>query len=221
MNLSQLSRLAIISLIVILVAMPLFAQGVTTAEFEGRITDNDEEGLIGANVMVTHLPSGTVYGTATRDYGYFNISNVRIGGPYEVKVSYIGYTTKKVENVYTKVGEDYTINLSLELESMEMNEVVVTAVRSGVINDNRTGTSTFVNSEDIDAMPTIARSAQDLTRLTPESDGNSFGGRNNLYNNFSLDGSIFNNSFGLDYATPGGQSDAQPVSLDAIVICLL
>lgn len=62
----------------------------------------------------------------------------------------------------------------------------------------------------------MTRSQQDLTRLTPQSDGNSFGGRNNLYNNFSLDGSIFNNSFGLDYATPGGQSDAQPVSLDAI-----
>jgi hypothetical protein len=80
----------------------------------------------------------------------------------------------------------------------------------------QTGAMTHIASKQITALPTITRSQQDLTRTTPQSDGNSFGGRNNLYNNFSLDGSIFNNSFGLDYATPGGQSDAQPVSLDAI-----
>ena len=65
-------------------------------------------------------------------------------------------------------------------------------------------------------MPTISRSTADLTRLTPSSDGLSFGGRNSQYNNFTLDGSIFNNPFGLDAATPGGQTNAQPVSLDAI-----
>ena len=41
-------------------------------------------------------------------------------------------------------------------------------------------------------------------------------GRNGQYNNYSLDGAIFNNPFGLDAPTPGGQTNAQPVSLDAI-----
>ncbi|HLG40775.1 MAG TPA: hypothetical protein VI461_13945, partial [Chitinophagaceae bacterium] len=41
-------------------------------------------------------------------------------------------------------------------------------------------------------------------------------GRNGQYNNFSLDGAVFNNPFGLDAPTPGGQTNAQPVSLDAI-----
>ena len=44
----------------------------------------------------------------------------------------------------------------------------------------------------------------------------SFAGRNGQYNNFSLDGAVFNNPFGLDAPTPGGQSNAQPISLDAI-----
>jgi len=66
-------------------------------------------------------------------------------------------------------------------------------------------------------MPTITRSAADLTRLNPmAAEGGSFTGRNDQFNNYSLDGSIFNNPFGLDAATPGGQTDAQPVSLDAI-----
>ena len=44
----------------------------------------------------------------------------------------------------------------------------------------------------------------------------SFAGRNGQYNNFSLDGAVFNNPFGLDAPTPGGQTNAQPISLDAI-----
>ena len=52
--------------------------------------------------------------------------------------------------------------------------------------------------------------------MDPQASGGSFGGRNDQYNNFSLDGSIFNNPFGLDAPTPGGQTGAQPISLDAI-----
>lgn len=47
-------------------------------------------------------------------------------------------------------------------------------------------------------------------------EGGSFAGRNDQFNNYSVNGTIFNNPFGLDAATPGGQSDAQPISLDAI-----
>ncbi|MDX1784246.1 MAG: TonB-dependent receptor, partial [Aequorivita vladivostokensis] len=59
-------------------------------------------------------------------------------------------------------------------------------------------------------------SASDFTRLEPTASNGSFAGRNDQYNNFSLDGAIFNNPFGLDAATPGGQTEAQPISIDAI-----
>ena len=66
------------------------------------------------------------------------------------------------------------------------------------------------------ALPSISRSAEDFTRLEPTASGGSFGGRNDQYNNYSLNGAVFNNPFGLDAATPGGQTNAQPISLDAI-----
>ncbi|NIT57724.1 MAG: TonB-dependent receptor, partial [Aliifodinibius sp.] len=44
----------------------------------------------------------------------------------------------------------------------------------------------------------------------------SFGGRNWLFNNISLDGSYFNNPFGLDDPAPGGQTNAEPVPFDAV-----
>ena len=56
----------------------------------------------------------------------------------------------------------------------------------------------------------------DFSTLTPQAGpGFSFGGRSQLYNNFSIDGATSNNVFGLS-ALPGGQSNAQPVSVDAI-----
>jgi outer membrane receptor protein involved in Fe transport len=69
----------------------------------------------------------------------------------------------------------------------------------------------------VEILPSIKRSTRDLTRLDPRSDGNfAFAGRNWLFNNVSLDGSYFNNPFGLDDPAPGGQTNAEPVPYDAV-----
>jgi len=204
-----------LSIIFIAASLTGYSQGVTTAAINGTIIDDASESLPGATIIATHIPSGTVYGTSTTANGKFQIRNMRIGGPYTIKASFVGYEDQVVENVYLKLGESFPVELKMSSSLTELQTIEVTA-RSGAINSDRTGAQTNVNAEAIQNMPTIARSQKDLTRLTPQSDGNSFGGRNNLYNNFSLDGSIFNNSFGLDVATPGGQADAQPVSMDAI-----
>ena len=66
-------------------------------------------------------------------------------------------------------------------------------------------------------LPTINRSLQDFTRLSPQANGNSLGGLNNRYNNISIDGAVNNDLFGLaGSGTPGGQANTQPISLDAI-----
>lgn len=193
-----------------------YGQGVTTSAIKGKIVDAKGEPIFAANVVAEHLPTGTQYGTITQEDGRFNIRNMRVGGPYKVSVSFIGYHTAEQDELYLQLNKtlEIVINMTESVESLD--EVVITYYDDGLINSDRTGSKTNVNEEQIRLMPTISRSQLDLTRLTPQSDGNSFGGRNNLYNNFSLDGSIFNNSFGLDYATPGGQANAQPVSLDAI-----
>jgi hypothetical protein len=102
-------------------------------------------------------------------------------------------------------------------QSEELEAVVLTgAAGTGTFGSDRTGAETNVGRRELTQLPTISRSAADFTRLEPTASNGSFGGRNDQFNNFSLDGAIFNNPFGLDAATPGGQTDAQPVSLDAI-----
>ena len=141
---------------------------------------------------------------------------MRVGGPYELKVSFVGSQTYTASGIQLVLGKTYESRVQLTDGTQALGEVVVKGNRDGQINKDRTGASTNINNATIRTLPSISRSQEDFTRLTPQSSGLSFGGRNTLYNNFSLDGSIFNNSFGLDAPTPGGQTNSQPVSLDAI-----
>lgn len=189
---------------------------VTTSNIKGLVTDSQNEPLPGASVVAVHTPTGTNYGGATNFDGRFNLLNLRVGGPYTLTVSYIGFQPQEITDVYLELGKSATINITLVEDSQQLDEVVVTGDRSGQFGADRTGAETSVGRRELTRLPTISRSAQDFTRLEPTASGNSFGGRNDQYNNFSLDGAIFNNPFGLDAATPGGQTDAQPISLDAI-----
>ncbi|MEL6537813.1 MAG: TonB-dependent receptor, partial [Bacteroidota bacterium] len=190
----------------------VWGQGVTTASLSGTVSDNQGELLPGATVVAIHGPTGARYGAVTNVEGRYNLQGLRIGGPYTLEISFVGYNSDTRKGLYLQLGVRQNLDATLAPSTTQLSEVEIVA--NGA--EDRTGASTSLSEEVLTQLPTIARSAQDFTRLTPQADGISFGGRNNLYNNFSLDGSIFNNSFGLDVATPGGQTDAQPVSLDAI-----
>jgi hypothetical protein len=194
----------------------IFGQGVTTSSLSGRVIDKNGKVIYPANIVALHTPTGTRYGAISKSDGFYTIMNMRIGGPYKVTISFIGYQTLVLEDVYLNLNRTTVVNANMEQSSGILEEVVVSFDKDDLFDSDSKGASTNIDRDQIKTMPTIKRSQKDLTRLTPQADGNSFGGRNKLYNNFSLDGSIFNNSYGLDYATPGGQSDAQPVSLDAI-----
>lgn len=206
---------SLFALLLVFATTALSAQ-VTTASINGQIIDSDNVGLIGATVQATHQPTGTVYGTVAQNNGFFNLPNVRVGGPYKVTISYVGYQDKVIEGINLKLGEKRFLDVSLLTDAETLEEVVVRANQNSVINSERTGAATNVGVTELERLPTITRSAQDFYRLTPSSDGNSFAGANDQFNNFTLDGAVFNNPFGLDAATAGGQSNAQPISLDAI-----
>jgi hypothetical protein len=200
----------------LLLVSSLHAQ-VTTAALTGYVTDENNQPVPGANVVATHTPSGSVYGVITRDDGGYTIPNMRIGGPYHVEVSFVGYQSDIADDIYLTLGEKLRRDVTMKETATSLGEVEVVAGLESTINSDRTGPATFISSEQLRVMPTITRSASDLTRLNPmAAEGGSFAGRNDQFNNYSLDGTIFNNPFGLDAATPGGQTEAQPVSLDAI-----
>ncbi len=194
----------------------LSAQGTTTAALAGTITDAKGEGLPGASVVAVHEPTGTRYATITRDDGQFNIVNMRVGGPYKVTTTFVGFKDNALTNLYLTVGQEFRQSFKLEENSSILEEVEVIGTRGGVINSGRSGPATTVGNKAITTLPTLNRSLQDFARLDPRSNGSlSFGGRNALFNNITVDGAYFNNAFGLQ-PTIGSQAGAQPVSVDAI-----
>ena len=199
------------------VSSSLYAQGVTTASLGGVVTSEKGDPLPVANVVVVHEPTGTKYGASSRETGAYNIPNMKIGGPYTITASLVGYRGDSKPDVYLNLGQEVRVDFRLVEEAIQGQEVMVTAEVDPVLNSGRTGAATYIDRDAARELPSVKRSTRDLTRLDPRSDGNfSFGGRNWLFNNISLDGSYFNNPFGLDDPAPGGQTSAEPVPFDAV-----
>ena len=203
---------------ILLLCIGTFAFGqVTTSNIKGLVLDETSQPLPGANVLAIHGPTGTKYGAAANFDGRYNLLNLRVGGPYTITISYLGYKEQSFTEVFLTLGNTLNLDVQMVPDSQQLDAIVVTGnTGTGTFGSDRTGAETSVGRRELTRLPTISRSAADFTRLEPTASGNSFGGRNDKFNNFSLDGAIFNNPFGLDAATPGGQTDAQPVSLDAI-----
>lgn len=211
-------RILLLSTFVLMAVLTARAQGVTTASMTGVVKDANGEVVPGANVVATHVPSGTTYGASSRADGYFNMLGMRVGGPYTVKASFVGFKEQVFENVYVQLGQAYVLNINLVDEATQLTEVVVSGVVDPTLNSDKMGASTNFNVTQIQNLPSIGRDFRDISRLTPQAGGSggfSFGGRSDKFNNLSIDGATVNNVFGLE-ALPGGQSNTTPFSMDAI-----
>jgi len=104
-----------------------FGQGITTSRLSGRVADDNGNPLAGANVVATHEPTGTQYGAAVRNSGHYDILNMKVGGPYTINVTYIGYQEQSEENVYLNLGQSAIIDFQMTQQAIEVAGVVVTA----------------------------------------------------------------------------------------------
>ncbi|MFX1703379.1 carboxypeptidase regulatory-like domain-containing protein [Chitinophaga sp. CC14] len=199
---------------VLIIPAALFAQE-TTADIAGTILS--KEGPVpGASITAIHVPTGTKYNTVSRKDGRYNLPNLRVGGPYTLSVSYIGFKDEKRDNIFLSLGQDFKSDINLQSSTSTLTEIVVTSVsQNKVINRARTGSQEVITRSQMDRLPTISRSMQDFTKLTPSANGLNIGGRSNQLNNITVDGANFNNSFGLQ-ATLGSQTSSQPISLEAL-----
>ncbi|WP_395784299.1 carboxypeptidase regulatory-like domain-containing protein [Aquirufa sp.] len=206
---------AFFALLMMLPIGQVFAQGSTTSAIAGTVVDEKGQGLPGATVIAVHEPTGSRYGASTRADGRYNIVNMRVGGPYKVTVSFVGYKESAQSGIVLTLASELRQNFKLEVSQSQLEEVKVVASRSSVINSGRTGAATTVSNSSITTLPTLNRSLGDFARLDPRANGLNFAGRNALFNNVTVDGAFFNNAFALS-PTIGGQAGASPISVDAI-----
>jgi outer membrane receptor for ferrienterochelin and colicin len=192
----------------------LAAQGVTTSSIRGQIRSAEGAPIGGARVTALHEPSGTSYiGTSLSD-GRVTIPGMRVGGPYRVTATAIGFEPSTRDQVYLSLGIATELSFSMRATAVTLQEITALA-QAGGFSSTRTGAATQISQEMLNTLPTISRSINDLTRLTPQSNGGSFAGMDNRMNNVMIDGAYFNNSFGLRNA-PGVTAGVAPIPLDAI-----
>lgn len=210
----MIKRTLFLALALLMITTAVMAQ-VTTASMAGKVTDaSSSEPLVGVTIRVVHTPTGTVYNTITQNNGAYSFNNLRIGGPYTIECSYVGYTTEKLSGITLTLGEELRQNISMKEDAQLLGEVVVVGEKTPLMAGSRTGAQEIITRDKMDKLPSLNRSLSDFTKLTPMSSGDNFGGVSYRYNNVTVDGASFNNSFGLSGKL--GASGVEPISLEAL-----
>lgn len=218
----KLLKLFLVLAVLFCATPSIYAQGNTNSSISGSVYDKDKQSLPGASILAVHTPSGTRYSASTDGTGNFSISNMRVGGPYTITVTFVGFSDFVNSDVFLQLGENKALRVVLAEESNELKEVVVKATRDNTFNTQRTGAQTVINSDKIKSLPSLSRNIADFARLTPQAqlrgdDVLSIGGQNNRFNAIYIDGAVSNDVFGLAAnGTNGGQTGVSPISVDAI-----
>ena len=203
----------LLSVALLLVVAVASAQ-VTTSSIRGRVTTNDNP-LPGATIVATHTPSGTNYGTTSNSEGHFAISGMRVGGPYCITISFIGYNDLVITNLDLQLGQSEEITAKLTESSIQVENVIIAA------SSKSSSGETFMRNE-IEAIPSIDRSIYDLTNLmstaiSPAAGGIILGGQSTRYNAFTIDGTSSADIYGLGTTgMTGSLTKANPIPIDAV-----
>ena len=149
--------------------------------------------------------------------GNYNLQGLRTGGPYSVTFSFVGYQSVEFPGLMLSLGQTLKRDAFLK-DSQELEAVVIKADgKNSSMNVNRAGAVTSISNEQIELMPTVNRSMNDIMKLTPQASsttsGLAIGGGNYRQSYVTVDGAAFNNMFGIGGNLPAGGS---PISLDAL-----
>lgn len=198
-------------------AQPAAAQEVTST-IRGQVLSGGVP-VPRADVLVTHLPSGTTATTSSNADGNFSAAGLRIGGPFTVRVSAPGYASTVITDINLIAGQPFSLPIELAAEG---SEVVVTARSVSGAVDTAGGPATVLDRQAIEGVASVQRDIRDIVRRDPfatidagrTSRGVLIAGQNARLNKFSVDGVRFSDNFGLN---DGGLPTARgPVPIDAI-----
>jgi hypothetical protein len=224
MNLRLRTKVLPLAITALLASSPVLAQD-TSSSISGRVLDSSGQPVAGASVQIVHAPSGTTKTTLTDANGRYAAQGLRVGGPFDVKVSKDGIQTEQ-ENVYLQLAADTAVNVTLTnaqaQAAKDLGAVTVSAnTLSQTFTPDNKGIATNVSRREIEAQPTPGRSIQNIVRMDPRiviSDRDrgeiSAIGQNSRYNNITVDSVSANDPFGLN--ANGLPTLGTPISQDTI-----
>ena len=163
------------------------------ATVEGTVTDSSGGVVSGASVTATEVNTGIAEKRESNNRGYYFFPGLPVG-TYSVSVTKEGFSTKVVDGVKLRVGEEH--NLDVQLQVGQVTQQVVVAAQENPAEHTSPADSSVIGTEQIADLPTNGRDWANLTILAPfaQDDGGGdqrtirFAGRARDDNNFSIDG---------------------------------
>jgi hypothetical protein len=190
----------------------------TTSSIRGIVTSGGAP-VAGAQVVVLHVPSGSRSTATTDEGGAFNLTGLRVGGPYTVSVTSPSGNTE-VTDISTEIGQTFDLPIDVAASGPDIVVTAQSIARAGSVSQ---GPATVLTTKDIANIATTNRDIRDLARRDPfarldDTPGGgravSFAGQNARFNKFSVDGVPITDNFGLN--PDGLPSRRSPIPLDAI-----
>lgn len=221
-SLSSLGFRAIMSTSTIALTLGLASAAhaqVTTSQIRGEIVSNSGQPVTGANIVITHTPTGTVSRVTSNSSGVFAERSLRVGGPYTINISGSDIQSTQIEDVYLSVDQTYPVNVQVS----SSDEIVVTGTRISSSGFSSGGLATTLGVEALNEVISIDRDIADAAALDPFVSINvqgrgdkelSIAGANNRFNTLTIDGVALNDRFGLN--ANGYPTQRSPISFDAV-----
>jgi len=192
---------------------------VTSSNIRGQVADESGNGIANAEVMILHVPSGTVSVAETGPSGQFFQSGLRVGGPYQITVSADEYQGSQFDQIFLQPGSQDPFRFSLASDSADLGTVTVTGVALSESVELNNGVGSTFSARDIANNPSSRRDVLQTIARDPLAQSNEEGeltvaGVNPRFNGLSIDGSLQQDDFGLSdqtYAT-----SRSPINIDVI-----
>ena len=207
--------LTILLLLIISFVIGEAAAQTTQASISGVITENNKSPLPGATVQVRNESTGFTTGTVTNALGEYLFKELPLGGPYTVRVTFVGFGEQKRTGYALNQGDAIRINLSMEEggQTLQVVDVVASGLKNKIEN---LGAATAVTAKSIASLPVNGRNFTSLTDLSPLAGrGGNLSGQLGSSTNFTIDGTTAKNptSAGPSNSRSGGPYS---ISIEAV-----
>src|SRR5262245_32954745 len=136
----------------------------TSATLQGTVRDADRAVLSGATVTLREQHTGLVRTTATDRSGTYVLTNMP-AGTYVLTIEFSGFKTLRREGLRFEVGNEATLNATLEVGGVA--ETVNVVQVAPVVEVSKSTVDHVVSREQIDNLPLTGRVATSLALLSP------------------------------------------------------
>ncbi|UFH55805.1 TonB-dependent receptor [Spirosoma sp. KNUC1025] len=187
----------------------------TQASISGVISEKEKSPLPGATVQVRNESTGFTTGTVTNAKGEYSFKEIPLGGPYTIRVTFIGYGEQKRTGYMVNQGD--AIRISLTMQEADQSLEVVQVVASGLKNKtDNLGAATAISAKTLISMPVNGRNFTQLVNLSPLTNSSgSLSGQLGSSTNYTIDGMTAKNPTSAG-ATTSRSGAPYSISIEAV-----